>query len=59
MGTVLRVQFKDGLMFSNGNIAPASYSCEVFCRVPDRWTGEGHLSGEKLEKLFEKIYGED
>lgn len=46
-------------MFPDGSIAPAPYTCIILCRVPNEWVGAGHLSGEKLEKLFEKMYGEN
>jgi len=57
MKTVLQITLKDGLMFPSGFTAPASYTCIIFCRVSPDWLEDGQVKMEKLETVFENLYG--
>lgn len=57
MKIVVQITLQDGLMFPSGFIAPASYSCILFCRVPADWAEGNILKAEKLETVFEELYG--
>lgn len=57
MNPVVQITLKDGLMLPSGFIAPASYSCVIYCRV-----SPGSLEGDQakrttLELVLEKLYG--
>ncbi len=52
------ISVKDGLMLPSGFIAPASYSCHFFCRVPSDWVEGEHIKENYLEKIYQKVYGE-
>lgn len=57
MTRVVQITLSDALMFPSGFLAPASYACVIFCRVPPGWIdGEG-VRREGLEKIYEKMYG--
>lgn len=58
MNTVVQITLKDGLMLPSGFIAPASYSCIIFCRVSPDWLEGDQLHMAKLETVFENLYGE-
>lgn len=58
MKTAVQVTLKDGLRFPSGFIAQASYSCIIFCRVPADWLEGSVLKADKLEEIFETLYGE-
>ena len=53
---VVRITLKDGLMLP-GFTAPASYTCVIFCRVPPDWLDGARLGEEKLEVIYESLYG--
>jgi hypothetical protein len=55
--TVVQLIFKDGLMLPSGFVAPAAYSCVIFCRVPTECVEGDHLNAAKLEAVFENLYG--
>lgn len=57
MNTVVQITLKDGLMLPSGFIAPASYSCIIFCRVSPDWLEGDQLHRAKLETVFESLYG--
>jgi hypothetical protein len=54
----LIVVVKDGLMLPSGFFAPASYTCNFFCRVPPGWVEGERLKEERLEQIYRKVYGE-
>lgn len=49
---------KDGLMLPSGFVAPSSYTCNFFCRVPSDWIEGEQLKENYLEKIYQKVYGE-
>ncbi len=53
------VTLKDGLMLPSGFTAESSYQCLCFCRIPKDWTDSERVSEAGLEKIFEKLYGEN
>lgn len=52
------VKVKDGLGFPSGFVSPADYACNFYARVPSDWLDGENLKEEKLEKIYEKVYGE-
>jgi len=50
---------KDGLMLPSGFVAPSSFTCNIYCRVPNDWVEGGRLKESHLEKFFEKLYGDN
>lgn len=58
MNTVVQIMLKDGLMLPSGFTAPAAYSCIIFCRATPDWIDGGQVKMEKLETVFESLYGE-
>jgi hypothetical protein len=58
MNPVVQITLKDGLMLASGFIAPASYSCIIFCRVSPDWLDGDQVNRNKLELVFERLYGE-
>lgn len=63
MEKVVCITLKDGLLLPSGYMAPASYACVIFCRVPADWVEGDTLKGdtlkaEKLERVFENLYGQ-
>ncbi|MEI6232317.1 MAG: hypothetical protein WCT04_04655 [Planctomycetota bacterium] len=56
MTQLMRVSYKDGLA-TNYGCSQANYACVIYCRVPDDWVAERALRKEKLELLFQKMYG--
>lgn len=57
MQKTVRVTIKDGLGFPSGFIAPASYTCVLFYKLPESWLAGGNLLPEKIEAMFENMYG--
>ena len=57
MDAVVRVTLEDGLAFPSGAVAPASYACVIYCRVPEDWTADGALKEERHEAVLEYLYG--
>jgi hypothetical protein len=56
--SVVQITLKDGLMLPSGFVHPASYACVIFCDgVPADWMQGGALKAEKLEAVFESMYG--
>lgn len=49
---------KDGLGFPNGNVHQATYTLNIFCRVPADWTSGEQLANDSLEKIYRFLYGE-
>lgn len=69
MSKIMMIMVSDGLRFPSGTVSKASYSLLIYCRVPDEWV-EGSidespnmwlkgpsLKPEKLELLFDVLYG--
>lgn len=69
MSHILLMIVADGLMMPSGMVAPASYRCLIYCKVPADWL-EGEipestelwlkgveLKPDKLESFFESFYG--
>lgn len=69
MSRIFLVILSDGLGLPTGFVAEASYQCLIYCKVPDDWV-EGDipestemwlqgpsLKPDKLERLFEALYG--
>ena len=54
----LIIVVKDGLMLPSGFVAPSSYTCNFFCRVPADWTDGEHINDIYLERIYEKVYGD-
>lgn len=52
------VVVKDGLLVSSGFVSQAEYTCNFHARVPSDWLDGEKLKEEKLEKIYEKVYGE-
>ncbi len=51
------VKAQDGLMLPSGFVSPATYTCNFYARLPlDFFDGE-KLKENRLEKLYEKVYG--
>lgn len=59
LGEVVKVSFQDGLAFPSGQVAPSSYRCVVYCRMPASWLTAGQLSTSALEAIYEMLYGGD
>lgn len=59
LSELVRVSFQDGLAFPSGQVAPSSYRCVVYCRVPENWLEAGNFSGSALEAIYEMLYGSD
>lgn len=57
MAKTVHVKLLDGLMFPSGFISQASYTCNIFARVPDDWTEGDDLNSDKLEMIYEALYG--
>jgi hypothetical protein len=57
MKRVVQITLKDGLMFPTSFIARAPYACVIFCRVPPDWLDGDQLRMEKLETVYEALYG--
>lgn len=55
----LVVTVQDGLMLPSGFISQASYKCNFFCRVPADWIEDGKLKPDRLENVYEKVYGQN
>ena len=58
MNRVVEITLKDGLMLPSGFVAPAAYSCVIFCRVAPDWIDGDQVQAAKLETVFENLYGE-
>lgn len=54
----LIVIVKDGLMLPSGFVAPSSYTCNFFCRVPADWVEGEQIKTDYLEKIYQRVYGE-
>lgn len=52
------INVKDGLSFPSGFVSQAEYACNFYVRVPSDWLDGEKLKEEKLEKIYEKVYGE-
>lgn len=52
------VKVKDGLMLPSGFVSNADYACNFYARVPSAWLDGEQLKEEKLEKIYQKVYGE-
>lgn len=50
---------KDGLLLPSGFISQATYTCNLFCRVPPDWLENGKIKSEFLEKIYKKVYGDN
>ena len=59
LSELVRVSFQDGLAFPSGQVAPSSYRCVVYCRVPENWLEAGNFIGSALEAIYEMLYGSD
>jgi hypothetical protein len=69
MNHILLLMVSDGLMMPSGMVAPASYRCLIYCKVPadwvegeipesdDLWLKGPELTADKLENVFEALYG--
>ncbi len=57
----LLISLKDALKERSREYSgsPASYFCNYFCRVPGDWTEGNRLKENYLERIFEKIYGQN
>jgi hypothetical protein len=68
-GRILMLMLADGLRLPSGFVATSSYRCLVYCKVPeewlegdapvsdDLWLGGVSLRPDKVERLFEGMYG--
>jgi hypothetical protein len=57
MSKIVRVELNDGLLLASGFIAPASYTCILYLRVPDGWLSGSALLPAKKEAVLENLYG--
>ncbi|HEY8561085.1 MAG TPA: hypothetical protein VIL74_11990 [Pyrinomonadaceae bacterium] len=55
----LVVTVQDGLALPSGFVSRASYACNFFCRVPADWVADGALRSEYLERIYERVYGQN
>jgi len=56
MTRVVRIVLKDALAIA-GALAPAPYTCVLFCRVPADWLDGDGLREEKMEAIYAAMYG--
>lgn len=54
----LVVKVKDGLMLPSGFVSQATFACNFYARVPAGWIDGEKLKEDKLEKIYQKVYGE-
>jgi hypothetical protein len=69
MSQILLMLLSDGLSLPSGFVAESSYRCLIYCKVPedwlegdvpestDMWLKGPSLKSDKLERLFEALYG--
>ena len=57
MDQIVKITLNDGLMLPSGFVSPATYVCNIFCKVPAEWTGDNALKTEHEEAVLEYLYG--
>lgn len=57
MNKVVLVTLRDGLALPSGFVARSSHACAIYCRVPPDWIEGDSLAPERLEAVYEKLYG--
>lgn len=57
MTKVVQITLRDGLAFPDGFIAPSPYACILYCRVPTEWLDGDVLHEDRLEAIYEAMYG--
>lgn len=57
MQKTVRVELKDGLRLPSGFVAPASYTCLSYYRLPESWLDGETLFNDRKEAMLEEMYG--